>query len=106
MKQMSQRQHKVSEEVRHHAATSLLGGRLTSTLDLTRVTILDVWVSPDLRLARLYAEFPDDWDIDTTLTTLNREILAPMRKYMATQLATKFIPAPTFFSAVNRDERF
>lgn len=106
MKQMSQRQHKVAEELRHHAATALLGGRLTSTIDLTRVTVLDVWVSPDLRLCRLYIELPEGWDMDATLKTLNHEIVGAMRKYLATHLATKFIPAPTFVSAVNDDERF
>jgi ribosome-binding factor A len=106
MKQMSQRQHKVAEELRHHAATALLGGRLTSTIDLTRVTVLDVWVSPDLRLCRLYVEVPQGWDIDATLDTLNHEITAPLRKYLAAHLATKFIPAPTFMSAVSEDDRF
>ena len=106
MKQMSQRQHKVAEELRHHAATALLGGRLMSTIDLTRVTVLDVWVSPDLRLCRLYVEFPEEWDIDGTLKTLNAEITASMRKYFANNLATKYIPAPTFWSAKTDDQRF
>jgi len=105
MKQMTQRQMKVAEEVRHHAAMALLGGRLTSTVDLTRVTLVDVWVSPDLRLCRLYSELPEGWDMTATLDTLNAEITAPLRKYLAVHLATKFIPAPTFWPATENDSR-
>ena len=103
---MTQRQMKVAEELRHHAAMALLGGRLMSTLDLTRVTLVDVWVSSDLRLCRLYTEVPEEWDVEETMKTLNAELVAPMRKYLAQYLATKFIPAPTFWRATAADDRF
>lgn len=99
MKQMNTRQQKVAHEVRHHVATALLQGRAHSTLPLHRLTIVDCWVSADLRLARLYLQLPPELPEEQTLATANYELAKPLRKYLADHLGTKFIPQISFFPA-------
>ncbi|PIZ31347.1 MAG: hypothetical protein COY40_02195 [Alphaproteobacteria bacterium CG_4_10_14_0_8_um_filter_53_9] len=97
MKSMSQRQSRVAEEVRHIAGRALLSGHIHSPVDLTRLTLQDVWVSADLRLARLYINLPEDIAHNgETLEILNKYIAPQLRKIMAKDLATKYIPSPTF----------
>lgn len=99
MKQMNTRQQKVANEVQSMAAMALLQGRVHSTLPLMRITIVDCWVSADLRLARLYVQLPPEMDIAQTLAVANVQIAAPLRKYLAQNLGTKFIPQISFFPA-------
>lgn len=102
MKVMSQRQHKVAEEIRHILASALLQGRVHSTLPLTRLTVLDVWVSADLKLARVFLAFPENMDETTVLETANLEIAKPLRKVLADSMAGKSVPQITFWPVEDR----
>lgn len=99
MKSMSPRQSKVASEVRHIAALALVQGRIASTLPTSRFTVVECWVSADLKLARLYLQLPAELDAAETLAQANAQLAAPLRKFLATQLATKFIPQISFHPA-------
>ena len=109
MKSMTPRQHKVASEVQHVAAMALVQGRIPSTLPLMRVTVIDCWVSADLRLARLYLQIPPESETGMSqkefFATANAQLSKPLRKHFATALATKFIPDPSFWP-VEDDESF
>lgn len=97
MKEMNQRQQKVAEEIRHIVGMALLRGDAHSYLDLTRLTVTAVWASADLRLARVYVALPKQWKEKAALEELNAHVAAPLRKVLAKQLATKYIPQLSFF---------
>lgn len=97
MKVMNQRQHKVAEEVRHILASALLQGRVHSTLPLSRLTVLDVWVSADLKLARVFLAFPETLTEAEVLETANAELSKPLRKVLAGSMAGKSVPEITFW---------
>src|SRR4051812_41162538 len=97
MKTMTTRQQKVANEVQHMCAMALLQGRIHSSLPLSRFTIVDCWVSADLRLARLYLQLPSEMPQEQTMAIANHELAAPMRKYLAANLGTKFTPQVSFF---------
>lgn len=101
MKAMNQRQMKVAEEIRHLVARALLRGDIASRIDTARVTITDVWASADLRLARLYVALPAGADEAAWLAALNHEVATPLRKVLAKQLATKYIPELSFWPTEN-----
>lgn len=101
MKEMNQRQMKVAEEIRHIVAAALLRGEIPTTVDVARVTVTDVWASADLRLARLYVALPDGEDEAATLAALNQQVATPLRKVLARQLATKYIPQLSFWATEN-----
>lgn len=103
MKSMTPRQHKVASEVQHSAAMALVQGRIPSTLPLERITVVDCWVSADLRLARLFLQVPPESETGIPqkqfFLAANAQLAKPMRKYFASHLATKFIPDPSFWPA-------
>ena len=99
MKSMTARQHKVANEVQHVVAMALVQGRVASTLPLSRLSIVDSWVSPDLRLGRMYLLVPAELNTDAFFAELNTQIAKPMRKILGEKLATKYIPDITFFPA-------
>ena len=98
---MTPRQHKVASEVQHTAALALVQGRIPSTLPLSRVTVIDCWVSADLRLARIYLQIPPESEIGMSqkdfFLAANAQLSKPLRKHFASHLATKFIPDPSFW---------
>ena len=96
---MTPRQHKVANEVQHVVAMALVQGRVASTLPLARLSIVDSWVSPDLRLSRLYLLVPAELNTDTFFADLNAQVAKPLRKILAEKLATKYIPDVAFFPA-------
>lgn len=96
MKQMSERQHKVANELQQHAAMALIQGRVHSTLPLTRLNIVACWVSPDLRLARLYLDLPTELEAPETYTRANHELAKPLRHFLATHVHLKNVPALSF----------
>ena len=96
---MTARQHKVASEVQHVVAMALVQGRVVSTLPLTRVTVADSWVSPDLRLGRIYLLVPQELNTPAFFAELNAQVAKPLRKILAEKLATKYIPSVTFFPA-------
>lgn len=99
MKSMTARQHKVATEVQHIVAMALVQGRVASTLPLHRITIVDGWVSPDLRLARLYVTLPEGTPQKEFLAEANAQLPKSLRKILAAQLATKYIPEVSFWPA-------
>lgn len=99
MKQMNQRQSKVAEEIRAVTAMALLRGDVMSTVPLSRVTVTAVWVSADLRLARLYVSLPEGLDEKQALAALNQQVATPLRKTLAEKLATKYIPQLSFHAS-------
>ncbi|NBV54406.1 MAG: ribosome-binding factor A [Proteobacteria bacterium] len=101
MKQMSPRQHKVAKEVQHLAATALLQGRIHSTLPLHRITVVDCWISADLRLARLYLETPQGANQPEFIEQANLQLAKPLRKYLAENLATRNAPSLTFVATTD-----
>ncbi|PZP38838.1 MAG: hypothetical protein DI585_06140 [Pseudomonas fluorescens] len=103
MKNMTPRQNKVANEVQHIAAMALVQGRIPSTLPLSRITIIDTWISADLRLARFYIQTPNELNTEEFFRELNAQLAKPMRKHIASNLATKYVPDVQFFRA--EDER-
>ena len=99
MKSMTPRQHKVAIQVQHICAMALVQGRVPSTLPLARVTLTDSWISPDLRVARLFLQVPPELNNPQFYADINAQVSKPLRKHLATQLATKYIPNITFFPA-------
>jgi ribosome-binding factor A len=99
MKTMTPRQSKVANEVHHICAAALLQGRVATTLNISRMTVVDCWVSPDLRLARLYVQLPAGTEQQAFLAEVNAQLPKGLRKVLAGQLATKYIPEVTFFPA-------
>ncbi|MFZ2586801.1 MAG: ribosome-binding factor A [Alphaproteobacteria bacterium] len=97
MKNMNQRQSKVAEEIRHIVALALLRDDFGTDANTSRLTVTTVWASADLRLARVYVALPLDWNEKETLAELNALVAAPLRKVLAKQLATKYIPSVSFF---------
>jgi ribosome-binding factor A len=96
MKSMSERQRKVAHELQQQAAMALLQSRVHSTLPLTRLNIVACWVSPDLRLARLYLDLPPELENPETYARANAEIAKPLRHYLASNLHLKNVPALSF----------
>ncbi len=94
---MNQRQSRVAEEVRHALAPALLRGDIPSTLPTSRLTVTDVWISPDLRLARVYLDLPEELDEAETLAAANAQLAGPLRKVLSKALASKYIPSLSFF---------
>ena len=86
---------------KHTAAMALVQGRIPTTLSMARVSVIDCWVSADLRLARLYLQIPPEAETGMSqaefFATANAQLSKPLRKYFATHLATKFIPDPSFW---------
>jgi ribosome-binding factor A len=97
MKVMNQRQRQRAEQVRQLVAMALLRGEVHSTLPLARLAVVDVWVSADLKIARLFLSLPAEMDEKTTLDKANAELSGPLRKLLATQLGGKFTPSITFW---------
>lgn len=96
MKQMSDRQRKVAHELHQQAAMALLQSRVHSTLPLTRLTVVACWVSPDLRLARLYLDLPAELESPETYARADAELAKPLRHYLASGLHLKNVPAISF----------
>lgn len=99
MKTMTARQHKVANEVQHQCALALVQGRVPTTLNVARMTIIDCWVSPDLRLARLYVQLPQGVEQEPFLKEANAQLSRGLRKVLAEKLGTKYTPDVTFFPA-------
>jgi ribosome-binding factor A len=97
MKAMSQRQQKVAEEVRHVIASTLLRGDIPTTLPTRSLTVVDVWVSADLRLARVFIDMPPDFDTKAVTEAANEQLSKPLRKALSRQAALKNTPAIQFF---------
>ncbi len=94
---MNDRQRKVAHEVQQHAALALLQGRVHSTLPLSRMNVVACWVSPDLRLGRLYLDVPTELDLPATYARATAELAKPLRTYLAKHLHLKNVPALSFF---------
>ncbi len=99
MKSMTPRQSKVANEVQHIAALALVQGRIPSTLPLARVTIVDTWISADLRIARFYLLLPSDLNTPSFFTDINAQLAKPLRKHIGANLATKYTPDVSFHPA-------
>lgn len=97
MKAMSARQHKVATELQHQVAMALLQGRVHSTLPLSRLNVVNAWISADLRSARIFLATPAELSTPEVFAHINAEIAKPLRHYLASQLALKNIPALAFF---------
>jgi ribosome-binding factor A len=99
MKPMSQRQSRVAEEIRHVVATALLRGDIPTTLPNRAFTVTGVWVSADLRLARVFLELPQNLDETQTLAAADAQLAKPLRKILAQQARLKNTPALSFHPA-------
>lgn len=103
MKTMNARQSKVANEVHHLVAMALVQGRIPSTLPLSRLTVVDCWVSADLRLARIYLQLPQGTNQNEFLHEANHQLPKALRKYLADHLATKYIPEVSFWPAEDEE---
>ncbi len=101
MKSMTPRQNKVANEVQHIVALALVQGRIPSTLPLTRVTVMECWISADLRLSRAYLQVPAELNTPEFFAEANAQLAKPMRKILASGLATKYTPDISFWPAEN-----
>jgi ribosome-binding factor A len=99
MKSMTPRQHKVANEVQHVVAMALVQGRVASTLPLSRVSVVDSWISPDLRLARMFLLVPPELNTPQFFADMNAQVAKPLRKILGEKLATKYTPDVTFYPA-------
>lgn len=99
MKSMTARQSKVANEVQHVVALALVQGRIPSTLPLTRVTVMECWISADLRLSRIYLQVPAELNTPEFFAEANAQLAKPLRKHLASNLATKYIPNVSFWPA-------
>ncbi len=99
MKSMTPRQSKVANQIQHICAMALVQGRIPSTLPLARLTVTDGWVSPDLRVARLYLQVPAEHNNAEFFAEANAQLGKGLRKALAEGLATKYTPNVTLFPA-------
>lgn len=96
---MTARQNKVANEVQHIVALALVQGRIPSTLPLTRVTVMECWISADLRLSRVYLQVPAELNNSQFFAEANAQLTKPLRKILAESLATKYTPNVSFWPA-------
>ncbi|RYE60690.1 MAG: ribosome-binding factor A [Hyphomicrobiales bacterium] len=96
---MTARQSKVANEVQHIVALALVQGRIPSTLPLTRITVMECWISADLRIARAYLQVPTELNTPEFFAEANAQLAKAMRKIIANGLATKYTPDISFWPA-------
>ena len=92
----SQRQLRVAESIRHEIAAILLRGELNHPFFESHIiTVAEVRISPDLKLATAFMMFPDNVDKKALLKFFKE--LAPMfRKLIANKLTLRFSPVIKF----------
>ncbi len=99
----SQRQLRVGEQLRHILAETMSRGHFSSEalLNVKGVTVAEVRVTPDLKLAKAYVMSLGGEDMDTVLPALNKEAHV-FQKEIGRQQSMKFTPKVMFV----RDESF
>jgi ribosome-binding factor A len=93
----SQRQQRVSEEIRAILSEILLRGDFSRRdLPLVPVTLTHVHVSPDLRNAKVYVMPLGGSDLKDTVASLN-DMAGELRFALAKKLITKYMPILKFY---------
>lgn len=106
MKQQSQRQLRVGEQLRHIIAETLQRGHFTHELlqSTHEITVSEVRPSPDLKNATAYvSSYIDSVDIEGVIKALNSEA-KEFQKEIARQGNFKFTPRVTFKLDYSFDE--
>lgn len=95
MKPMSQRQHRMCEVVRQVVAQTLVDGSVPLPGDTSRLTLSDLWISADLRIARCYMAGLGEQKSET-LQYLNASHKS-FRKILSKRMENKYIPTLEFY---------
>jgi ribosome-binding factor A len=95
MKRMSQRQIRVAEVVRQAVASTLGHKQTHNPLIDGMITVSDVWISPDLRTARVYFGCLTDIDHKSVTEALNAEAWY-FQKAIAAKSTSKYAPKILF----------
>lgn len=100
----SQRQLRVSEEIRHILSSVLLQEDIFDE-DLKGVTVMvtEVRISPDLGVATAFVRPLGDADVDVTVAALNR-VKGFFRKFMGKNLDLRTVPDIRFLADRSFDE--
>lgn len=97
-KEMTQRQMRVGNLLKQEIAQSLTQGSTSHIAVMPFVTVSEVWVSPDLRNARVYFTcLQKDVDVKELANLLNAEVAAPARKHLSGSLNLKYTPKLKFY---------
>jgi|GEM_PF-2024001 len=100
MKAMSQRQERMAEVVRQAVARALVDGSVPLMFDAdvqtARLTVSDVWISADLRVAKCFVSGAGA-AVDEVILGLNASAKG-FRKVLAARLANKYIPTVRFLA--------
>lgn len=91
MKAMGQRQHRVAEKVRHIVAKALVQREWVAPMDTTLLVVDDVWMSADLKIARVFISGLTTPLDAASVKELNQHA-APLRKHLGRELGTKYTP--------------
>jgi ribosome-binding factor A len=95
MKQMSERQRKVSQTIRQIIALALVQGVGAVDRPKGLITVDDVWASPDLKQTRIFVSFVGTPDEKAMLAHLNGNAYLFQRE-LARQLRSKSTPRVEF----------
>ena len=99
----SQRQLRVGEAIRQGLAEVLMRGEVHELADgLPPVTITEVRMTPDLKLATVYMTTLGGTDVEAAIKTL-ASAAAPLSKVMARRLTLKYMPRFRFLSDTSFD---
>ncbi len=101
----SQRMLKVGEEVRHALADMFMRGECHAPeLEGVSITVSEVRMTPDLKLATAYIATLGQHDVEQLLPLLNRTYDKAIRKILAGKVHLKFSPTVRFRADHSFDE--
>lgn len=104
-KEPSQRMLKVGEEVRHVLAGVFMRGECHAPeLEGISITVSEVRMSPDLKLATAYIATLGTHDVQQLLPVLNKKYDKAIRKLVAGRVHLKFSPEIRFRADESFDE--
>lgn len=105
MKKMSQRQERMAEVVRQVVAQALVDGSVPVRVDganIARLTLSDVWISADLRIAKCFVSGAGV-AAEAVILQLNASANA-FRKILSRRLENKYIPSVRFMADTHGEQ--
>lgn len=97
MKEMSQRQERVAEQIRKEMGVVLSRGGFMDPIISPLLTVAHVWISPDLKMGRVFVNALDTkTDMKTAVAALNAE--RHVFQQALAQLPNKFTPKLKFYA--------
>ncbi len=105
LKPPSQRMLKVGEEVRHALAEVFMRGEVHAPeLEAVSITVSEVRMTPDLKLATAYIATLGNESVDKLLPILNKTYAHNIRRALVGKLHLKFLPQVRFRTDESFDE--